>query len=50
VLLALSVCWPPALGAEPWLTPGNVRLRHDLQLLADSDPFSGPTLSWPIGW
>ena len=37
-------------GAEPWLTAGDPRLRHDVQLLADSGLLSGPSLSWPIGW
>lgn len=36
--------------AEPWIGPGDVRLRHDLQRLADAGLLSGPTLSWPIGW
>jgi hypothetical protein len=36
--------------AEPWMSPGDVRLRHDLQRLADAGLLSGPTLSWPIGW
>jgi hypothetical protein len=36
--------------AEPWLSPGDVRLRHDLQQLSDRGLLSGPTLSWPIGW
>jgi hypothetical protein len=36
--------------AEPWISPGDVRLRHDLQQLSDRGLLSGPTLSWPIGW
>jgi len=36
--------------AEPWMSPGDVRLRHDLQQLSDRGLLSGPTLSWPIGW
>lgn len=37
-------------GAEPWAAPGEVSLRHDLQLLVDLGLLAGPVLSWPIGW
>jgi hypothetical protein len=52
---ALLIALPLALfalvsRAEPWIGPGDVRLRHDLQRLADAGLLSGPTLSWPIGW
>jgi hypothetical protein len=40
----------PAAFAEPWIGPGEVTVRHDLQRLADAGLLSGPTLSWPIGW
>ena len=36
--------------AEPWIGPGEVTLRHDLQRLADAGLLTGSTLSWPIGW
>jgi len=36
--------------AEPWVGPGDVRLRHDLQRLADAGLLTGPSLSWPIPW
>jgi len=36
--------------AEPWIGPGDVSVRHDLQRLADAGLLTGPTLSWPIGW
>jgi hypothetical protein len=36
--------------AEPWVGPGDVRLRHDLQRLADAGLLTGPSLSWPIAW
>jgi len=39
-----------AAGAEPWIGPGDVTLRHDLQRLADAGLLSGPSLSWPVGW
>ena len=39
-----------AAASEPWIGPGDVTLRHDLQRLADAGLLTGPTLSWPIGW
>jgi len=36
--------------AEPWVSPGDPRLRHDLQQLSDAGLLTGPSLSWPIGW
>jgi len=36
--------------AEPWVAPGDMRLRHDLQLLYDGGVLSGPSLSWPLSW
>jgi len=38
------------LSAEPWVAPGDMRLRHDLELLYDSGVLSGPSLSWPLSW
>lgn len=35
---------------EPWISPGDPRLRHDLQMLSDAGLLTGPSLSWPIGW
>ena len=53
-LSLLALCLGSALtataSAEPWISPGDVRLRHDLQQLSDRGLLSGPTLSWPIGW
>jgi hypothetical protein len=36
--------------AEPWVAPGDVRLRHDVHRLADAGLLTGPSLSWPIAW
>jgi len=44
--LALST----AADAEPWIGPGDVRLRHDLQMLSDAGLLTGTSTSWPIGW
>jgi hypothetical protein len=41
----------PALSsAEPWLAPGDVRLRHDLEMLADAGVIMGPITQWPVPW
>jgi hypothetical protein len=38
----------PAFAGEPWLAPGDVRLRHDIQMLVDDGVIELPTSSWPI--
>jgi hypothetical protein len=49
-VLGLAGLLSCAAVAEPWMSPGDPRLRHDLQLLSDVGLLSGPSLSWPIGW
>ncbi len=34
--------------ADAWLDPGDVRLRHDLQLLADAGLLHIPLTTWPV--
>jgi hypothetical protein len=36
--------------AEPWLAPGDARLRADIQLLADAGVLRGPVTTWPVSW
>jgi hypothetical protein len=36
--------------ADPWLAPGNLGLRSDIQLLADSGILRGPVTTWPMSW
>jgi len=36
--------------AEPWIGPGDLALRHDLQQLADAGALQPPSLSWPLPW
>ena len=48
-LLALLVCIPIGAMAEPLAAPGDMRLRHDLQLLNDSGVIDVPMTTWPIG-
>ena len=36
--------------AAPVAQPGDVGLRHDIQVLADYGAISGPVTTWPISW
>jgi hypothetical protein len=36
--------------AEPWLAPGDARLRHDLELLAEAGIVRAPLTAWPVSW
>jgi hypothetical protein len=36
--------------AEPWLAPGDPRLRLDLQLLNDAGIMQVPLSAWPLSW
>lgn len=47
--LALSLASAPAL-ASPWADASDVRLRHDVELLADYGLLGGPVASWPLPW
>lgn len=33
---------------EPWITPGNVQVRHDIQFLVDTGAIDLPVTHWPI--
>jgi len=48
ILLAALVATPSATLAEPLAAPGDMRLRHDLQLLNDSGVTNVPLTAWPI--
>src|SRR5690606_12237019 len=36
--------------AAPWLAPGALTVRHDIELLADAGVLRGPITTWPISW
>jgi hypothetical protein len=36
--------------ADPWLSPGNSSLRHDIELLADAEVIRSPVTTWPMSW
>jgi hypothetical protein len=48
VLLAGLLAGPVAFAGEPWLAPGDLQLRHDLQLLVDDGVIDVPMSAWPI--
>jgi len=47
--LALLIFASVAL-AQPWMAPGDLALRHDIQLLADAGILNGPVTTWPMSW
>ncbi len=50
LLIAVTVLVPAASFAAPATQPGDVGLRHDIQVLADYGAISGPVTTWPISW
>ncbi len=49
-LAGLIVLYAPAAAADPWLAPGNIQTRQDIELLADSGVIHMPMTTWPIPW
>jgi hypothetical protein len=49
ILFVAALITSPAT-AEPWAAPGDLRLRHDLQLLNDSGVTNVPLTTWPLSW
>lgn len=47
--LVLALLAGPAF-SDPWLAPGDVGLRLDIQLLADEGILRGPVTTWPMSW
>jgi hypothetical protein len=47
-ILLLIACAPA--DADPWAKPGDLALRHDIQLLADAGVLKSPVTAWPIPW
>ena len=46
IILLLAIAG--AASAEPLAAPGDMRLRHDLQLLNDSGVINIPLTAWPV--
>ena len=36
--------------ADPWAPPGDLILRHDVQMLADAGIIRSPVTTWPLTW
>ena len=51
-LAALLLLWLAAVpsGAGPYAEPGDLRLRHDIQLLNDAGLIDLPVSMWPLSW
>ena len=47
IILALAAT---PLCADPWAKPGDLALRHDIQLLADAGVIKSPVTTWPLPW
>jgi hypothetical protein len=47
-ILALAVSC--VASASPFLPPGNLAIRHDIQLLADAGVIRTPVTTWPLSW
>ena len=51
VLLASGACATDRIAAaSPWLEPGDVGLRHDIELLVDEGLLHVPLNVWPMSW
>jgi len=52
ICISLAVCLLAAAqaSAAPQAQPGDVGLRHDIQVLADYGAISGPITTWPLSW
>ena len=50
LFLAGTSLLPMLALAAPHARPGDMGLRHDLQVLADYGALSGPVTTWPVSW
>ena len=41
---------PSGLHAQPWLEPGDLGLRDDIQTLVDAGAINVPMTTWPMSW
>jgi len=47
IIATTGLIYQPVLG-EPWLSPGDMLIRSDLQLLADNGLLQVPLTTWPL--
>jgi hypothetical protein len=50
LVVALALLCNGTAFAAPAAQPGDVGLRHDIQVLADYGAITGPVTTWPIAW
>ena len=48
--IALALLASASTAAAPLAAPGDMGLRHDIQVLADYGAISGPVTTWPLSW
>lgn len=50
VVLLAGALLPGPAEADPWLAPGDLQARQDLELLVDTGVVNVPLTTWPIPW
>lgn len=50
LLLTLAFLLAGEARSEPWAAPGDLVLRHDVEVLADAGIITSPTTTWPLSW
>ena len=50
LLAMFCVLLPITVHAGPTIAPGDLALRHDIQVLADYGIIKGPVSTWPLNW
>ena len=50
ILITLALIASSTALAAPLAAPGDMGLRHDIQVLADYGAISGPVTTWPLSW
>ncbi len=45
-----SLVLTQSANAGPWLPPGDIWIKSDVQLLADAGVITSPISSWPLSW
>ncbi|HEX5314836.1 MAG TPA: capsule assembly Wzi family protein [Gammaproteobacteria bacterium] len=48
--VAAILCAPCIANADPWLAPGDIGARQDVELLVDSGVIDVPVTTWPLPW
>ncbi len=46
----IVLVWGSVVYAEPWLSPDDIGLRNDIQLLSDAGVITVPVTTWPLNW